>query len=94
MVYRLPLSDQTDTMGGMEHHHYEDHRGWKVCITPDGSPDRPWFIGHAVRATRLHDVVMTQAPSEAAALEDLHRQVDAIEDPAGDGAIARRGPAC
>ena len=46
------------------------------------------------RATRPHRVIMAEAPTEALALEELRRQIDAIEDAAGDGAIARRGPAC
>jgi hypothetical protein len=70
-------------MDVMEHHH-SDYRGWRLCITPDGPTDGRWHIGHGLRATRPHEVIMTQASSEAATLDGLHRQVDAIEDGAGD----------
>jgi hypothetical protein len=63
----------------MEHHH-SDYRGWMLCITPDSPPDAPWYIGHGVRAARPHEVIMTRDSTEAAALDGLHRQVDAIED--------------
>src|SRR5262245_13129006 len=68
----------------MEHHHYPDHRGWRLCVTPTEPSEEPRYIGHAVRATRPHRVVMAEGSSEAAALEDLHRQVDALEGAAGD----------
>jgi hypothetical protein len=51
-------------LDGMEHHHFPDHRGWTLCVTPDGPPEEPRFIGHAVRATRPHRVVMAEAPTE------------------------------
>jgi hypothetical protein len=41
-------------------------------------------LGDGVRATRPHEVIMTRDSTEAAALAELHRQVDAIEDAAGD----------
>jgi hypothetical protein len=63
----------------MEHHH-SNYRGWKLCVTPDGPPDRPRCIGHGVRATRPHRVIMFEATTEAATLEELHRQVDAVEE--------------
>jgi hypothetical protein len=70
-------------MDGMEHHH-SGYRGWRLCVTPDGPPDRQGYIGHGVRAARPHEVIMTQASSEAEALDELRRRVDAIEDAAGD----------
>ena len=63
----------------MEHHH-SDYRGWKLCDTPDGPS--PQALGHGGRAARPHDVVMAEAPTEAEALDELHRQVDAVEDAA------------
>ena len=65
----------------MEHHH-SDYRGWKLCVTQDGPPEEPRYIGHGVRATRLHRVIMAEASAEEAALDELHRQVDAVEDAA------------
>jgi hypothetical protein len=62
----------------MEHHH-SDYRGWKLGVAPNG----PWCLGHGVRATRPHQGIMAKAPTEVAALDDLHHQVDAIEDAAG-----------
>jgi hypothetical protein len=63
----------------MEHRHSE-YRGWKLCITPDGPPDAPRYLGHGVRATPPHEVIMTRDSTEAAALDRLYRQVDAMED--------------
>ena len=80
-------------MDRMEHRHYPDHRGWMVCVTPDGPPKEPWYLGHAVRATRPHDVVMAKTSSEEAALADLHRQIDAIEDASADSPGPDRGAA-
>ena len=74
----------------MEHHHCPDHRGWMVCITPNGPPEEPRYLGHGVRATRPHRVVMAEAPTEAEALDELRRQIDAIEDAASPGAVAGR----
>jgi hypothetical protein len=71
------------------HHHHSDYRGWRLCVTPDGPS--PQVLGHGVRAMRPHQVVMAEAPSEAEALDELHRQVDAIED--GAGARTDRGDA-
>ena len=68
-------------MDGIEHHH-SDYRGWKLCVTPDGPS--PQVLGYGVRATRPHRVIMAEASTAATALLDLHRQVDAIEDGAGD----------
>jgi hypothetical protein len=62
----------------MEHHH-SDYRGWKLCTIPD----RP-CLGHGVRAAPPHDVIMAKGPTEANVLDELHRQVDAVEDAAGD----------
>jgi hypothetical protein len=71
----------------MEHRH-SDYRDWKLCVTPDGPPERRWYIGHGVRWTRPDEAILTQASTEAAALDGLHRQVDAMEDaeakPTGD----------
>jgi hypothetical protein len=64
----------------MEHHHFPDHRGWMVCVTPNGPPEEPRYLGHGVRATRPHRVVMAEASTEPDALDELHRQIDAIED--------------
>jgi hypothetical protein len=66
-------------MGGMEYRH-SDYRGWRLCITPDGPPEAPRYIGHGVRATRPHRIIMAETSAEGAALDELHRQVDAIED--------------
>ena len=62
----------------MEHHH-SDYRGWKLCTIPD----RP-CLGHGVRVSPPHDVIMAKGPTEAAVLDELHRPVDAAED-AADG---------
>jgi hypothetical protein len=62
----------------MEHHH-SDYRGWKLCTIPD----RP-CLGHGVRAAPPHDVIMAKGPTEASVLDELHRQVDAVEDAAGE----------
>jgi hypothetical protein len=70
----------------MEHHH-SDYKGWKLCVTPTGPPDGLWYVGHGVRATRPHDVIMAEGPTETAVLDELHRQVDAAED-AANGAPA------
>jgi hypothetical protein len=70
------------TMDRMEHHHFPDHRGWMVCVTPDGPPEEPKYLGHGVRATRPHRVVMAEASTEAEALDEVRRQIDAIEDAA------------
>jgi len=79
-------------MDRMEHHH-SDYRGWRLCVTPDGPEDEPRYIGHGVRATRPHRVVMAEAATEAAALDELHRQVDAIEDGAGEARRDTSAPA-
>jgi hypothetical protein len=65
----------------MEHHH-SDYRDWRLCVTLSGPLDAPRFIGHGVCATLPHDVIMVEASTEPAALDELHRQVDAIEDAA------------
>jgi hypothetical protein len=76
-------------MAGMEHYH-SHYRGWKLCVTPDGPPDQPRCIGHGVRATRPHRGIMFEATTEAATLEELHRQVDAIEDERAGAATSPR----
>jgi hypothetical protein len=63
------------------HLNHSDYRGWRLCVTPDGPS--PQCLGHGVRATRPNDVIMAEAPTEAEALAELHRQVDAIEDDSG-----------
>jgi hypothetical protein len=63
----------------MEHHH-SDYRDWKLCVTPDGPQEKRWYIGHGVRLMRPREAIMTQASTEAAVLDGLHRQVDAMED--------------
>ena len=60
----------------MEHHH-SNYRGWKLCTIPD----RP-CLGHGVRAVPPHDVIMAKGPTEENVLDELHRQVDAVEDAA------------
>jgi hypothetical protein len=61
-----------------------------VCVTPNGPPEEPRYLGHGVRATRPHRVVMAEAPTEAEALDELRRQIDAIEDATSPGAVAGR----
>jgi hypothetical protein len=65
------------------HIHHSDYRGWKLCVCPDGPS--PLCLGHGVRAERPHRVIMAEAPTEAAALAELHHRVDAVEaELAGD----------
>jgi hypothetical protein len=74
----------------LEHHHFADHRGWMVCVAPNGPPEESRYLGHGVRAARPNHLVMAEASTEAEALADLRRQVDAIEDAAGPRAEAGR----
>jgi hypothetical protein len=61
----------------MERRH-SNYKGWKLCTVP-GRP----CLGHGVRATRLHAVILAKGPTEANVLDELHRQVDA-KDVAGE----------
>jgi hypothetical protein len=75
-------------MDRMEHQHFPDHRGWMVCVTPNGPPEEPWYLGHGVREMRPHRVVMAEAQTEAEALDELRRQIDAIENAASEAPAA------
>jgi hypothetical protein len=68
------------------HLNHSAYRGWKLCVCPDGQS--PLCLGHGVRAERPHHVIMAEAPTEAEALDELHRQVDAIEDAGNTGDVA------
>jgi hypothetical protein len=65
-------------MDRMEHHH-SDYRGWKLRTIPD----RP-CLGHGGRAAPPYDVIMAKGQTEKSLLDELHRQVDAVEDAAGE----------
>jgi hypothetical protein len=55
------------------------YRGWKLAVVPGRV-----VLGHGVRARPPHRIVMAKGWGEELVLDDLRRQIDAIED-AGDG---------
>ena len=67
----LDLSATTGRMG-REHSEY---RGWRLCVAKDRT-----CIGHGVRESPPHRLVMAEGPMEAEVLEELRRRVDAVED--------------